>query len=220
MTRFILSGLTAAIAVAVLSGTGCQSTGVGDPCVPEQEYDPAFLGFVKEEVSVESKSFQCESRLCLVNHFQGRVTCPYGQKPTATGATPGDGSNNYPPAKSCITPADQPVTGQANGAFLDPVAKDEVKANCSGRQAKNAVYCSCRCANVNGQTNDGANYCTCPDGFSCAQLVSAVSSTNAGLTGAYCIKSGTAYDVAQACTPLCDPTQATSASGCGKDYQF
>ncbi len=69
MTRSILAAVAAAVAVAVLSGTGCTSTGVGDPCTPEQEYDKSFTGFDFHEVNVESKSFQCQTRLCLVNHF-------------------------------------------------------------------------------------------------------------------------------------------------------
>ena len=79
MTRTILAGLAVSVFAVALSGTGCQSTGVGDPCTPEKEYDPTFAGFVEQEVSTEGESFQCQTRLCLVNHFQGRATCPYGQ---------------------------------------------------------------------------------------------------------------------------------------------
>ena len=88
MTRSILAAL-AATAVTILSGTGgCNSTGVGDPCTPEAEYSQAFLGFDKAEVNIEAKSFQCQTRLCLANHFQGRVTCPYGQARRATADPP------------------------------------------------------------------------------------------------------------------------------------
>src|ERR1700684_4367926 len=89
MTRSFFSVLMVTVAVMALSPAflqGCSQTGVGDPCVPEQEYDPTFLGFSAGEVNVESKSFDCETRLCLANHFQGRVTCPYGQ--TKAGAPP------------------------------------------------------------------------------------------------------------------------------------
>ncbi len=209
MTRLIMAGM-AAVAITLVSGTGCQSTGVGDPCTPEQEYDPSFLGFNPQEVSVESKSFQCESRLCLVNHFSGRVSCPYGQ----TSATMGNGT-----ASTCTTPIKAQVTGTVDGKLIsasdppvDPVAKDKVVPNCSSRQAANAVYCSCRCANVNGQTNDGANYCTCPDGFQCTQLVSSIGPTDQGLTGAYCVKSGTAYDPT---TSICSPCNPDSTPNCG-----
>jgi hypothetical protein len=208
MTRLIMAGM-AAVAITLVSGTGCQSTGVGDPCIPEQEYDPSFLGFNPQEVSVESKSFQCQSRLCLVNHFSGRVSCPYGQ----TSASMGNGT-----ATPCSTPIGAKVTGTVDGNPIsqnnppvDPVRKDKVLANCSSRQAANAVYCSCRCANVNGQTNDGANYCTCPDGFQCTQLVSSIGPADQGLTGAYCIKANTAYDPNQVCAP-CDPA---STPNCG-----
>ena len=66
------------LALGVLA-VGCQSGGIGDPCTPEDEYQQYFSGYEVTEVNIESKSFQCETRLCLVNHFQGRVSCPYGQ---------------------------------------------------------------------------------------------------------------------------------------------
>ena len=59
-----------------VAGPGCADEGIGNPCTPEQEYNPDFLGFDEKEVNVESKSFQCRTRLCLVNHFRGRVSCP------------------------------------------------------------------------------------------------------------------------------------------------
>jgi hypothetical protein len=64
---------------ASLIGSNCGGSGVGDPCVPEDEYLTTFSGFAVGEVNVESRSFQCLTRVCLVNHFQGRVSCPFGQ---------------------------------------------------------------------------------------------------------------------------------------------
>jgi hypothetical protein len=216
MTRSILAAFAATIAVTVLAGTGgCNSTGVGDPCTPEAEYDPAFLGFDAAEVNVEEKSFQCETRLCLANHFQGRVTCPYGQASTGTAAatTAYDGTKG---TTGCITPTLQPVTG------LDPTTgvvasvagqmPGAVLPQCADRTAAEAVYCSCRCANVDGQTNDGSNYCSCPTGFSCTQLVSSVGAgTDPGLVGAYCIKNATAFDPNNSCSTEC----AAATGGCG-----
>jgi hypothetical protein len=200
MTRSILAALAAVAAVTVLSGTGCNSTGVGDPCVPEQEYDPTFLGFNVQEVNVESKSFQCQTRLCLVNHFQGLVSCPYGQ----------DSQGNPPPGAktACLTPGiQQKVTGNP----ADPKTGATVQPTCADRTADKAVYCSCRCANVDGQTNDGANYCTCPDGFKCTPLVSSIGAADQGLTGSYCIKTGTEYDPNKSCGSECE----ASAKNCG-----
>lgn len=186
----------------VAPGPGCADEGIGDPCTPEQEYSEDFLGFDEKEVNVESKSFQCRSRLCLVNHFRGRVSCPYGQ--TAEGTT-------TPPATECTVPgsADK-ITGlvdQGNPAsFRDPRKKALVPPQCVDRAADKAVYCSCRCANIDGQTNDGANYCECPDGFTCERLVTSIGKGNEGLTGSYCIKNNTKYDPATACTSGdCDP---------------
>ena len=118
MTRTILAGLAVSVFAVALSGTGCQSTGIGDPCTPEKEYDPTFAGFVEQEVSTEGESFQCQTRLCLVNHFQGRATCPYGQDSMG---------HAIPPATAaCVTPGiNQPVTGVGRPGVTQPaVATD------------------------------------------------------------------------------------------------
>jgi hypothetical protein len=195
MTRSILAVIAAGIAVAVLSGTGCKQTGVGDPCVPEQEFQPTFQGFNEQEVNVESKSFQCQTRLCLVNHFRGRVSCPYGQKA-------GD-----PPAGAklaCAVPGSDPATSPITGNPQDTTNGKNVQAQCLDRTADKAVYCSCRCQNVDGRTDDGANYCTCPDGFHCSQLVTSIGAANEGLTGGYCVKDATDFNRANACGQSCD----------------
>ncbi|MFT3771948.1 MAG: hypothetical protein QM820_41610 [Minicystis sp.] len=81
MTRSIMLGLLALVSVGALGVVpiACQSGGVGDPCTPEDEYNTQFPGFKVAEENIESRSFQCSTRICLVNHFQGRVSCPYGQ---------------------------------------------------------------------------------------------------------------------------------------------
>ncbi|AUX22122.1 hypothetical protein SOCEGT47_026230 [Sorangium cellulosum] len=82
MTRSILSGLLGLLSVVAMASlpSACESGGVGDPCLPEEEYDPQFAGFKVTEENIESRSFQCQTRICLVNHFQGRVSCPLGQE--------------------------------------------------------------------------------------------------------------------------------------------
>jgi hypothetical protein len=226
MTRTILAGLAVAVTAVSFLGTGCQSTGVGDPCTPEQEYDPTFAGFSNQEVSTEGESFQCQTRLCLVNHFQGRVSCPYGQN--QAGGPPGQTPSGYkatlvpgsPATAGCVTPGLQtPVTGPLNSsnAPVDPTAGMEVQPQCTERTADKTVYCSCRCADLNG-TQNGGNFCNCPSGFTCTQLVSSLSSgSDQGLTGGYCIKSGTAFSetATAAMQAPCTPCGASGTPNCG-----
>lgn len=161
-----------AIASLGLIAMGCESGGVGDPCIPEDEYNPNFASFSSEEVNVESRSFQCETRVCLVNKFQGRVSCPYGA-PVA-----GDGN--------CAIPGTDP-----NSTNPEDKVQVAVAAQLVDRREDKAVYCSCRCANAQGGKDDGANYCDCPSGFSCEKLVDDVGLGGTQLAGSYCVKEGT-----------------------------
>ena len=234
MIRSVFVALAAFVAITAVSAQGCKASGVGDPCIPEKEFDQTFLGFDPGEVNVESKSFQCLTRLCLVNHFRGRVTCPYGQNKTADGLPTVDGATggSWPVtdkfkqvAHECGIPgapfdtgtgkltseATDAVTGDPVG---DPADGRQVHPQCLDREAVDTVYCSCRCANADGKTDDGANYCTCPDGFTCNQLVSPVGLGDVGLTGAYCIKKNTVYDPSSSCLGACDPTLPDHSQDC------
>jgi hypothetical protein len=207
-----------AILTVFLVGTGlllaipaCKDEGVGDPCTPEQEYDPSFIGFDEKEVNVESKSFQCRTRICLVNHFRGRASCPYGQ---STEGNPPAGTKS-----ACTVPGDstKQITGLTNPddpvSFRDPRKKKLVPPQCVDRAADKAVYCSCRCADINGDTPSDQTFCKCPDGFACSPLVTSIGKGNEGLTGSYCIKSGTDYNKDTACNQGdCDPV----AKKCGE----
>ncbi len=205
MTRTILILIAVGAFLGVIAGPGCAAGGVGDPCTPEQEYDVCFAGFDEQEVNVESKSFQCQTRLCLVNHFQGRVSCPYGQSAGETKIPSGQCADLlggspvalYAGQPTCSIPGgsavlgDGAATGSLGSAFQVQVA---VQPQVTPRQASNTVYCSCRCANVNGATDDGPVYCACPDGYTCTQLVTSIGTTEQELTGGYCIKTGTAFN--------------------------
>lgn len=187
-----------------LLGLGCEPGGVGDPCVPEDEYNLEFNGFSVDQVNVESRSFQCLTRVCLVNHFQGRVSCPYGQSET-TADTCATGDARCSPggdlhATSCRIP------GQTGGDVHDRISVP-VPPQQEGRPADSAVYCSCRCAGPD--TN--ANYCECPSGFSCVELVDDLGIARGQLAGSYCIKNGTRWE--DRATPDCNPATAN----CGGD---
>jgi hypothetical protein len=162
------SSMEASASFCLPDGAAANAAAVGAPCVPSTEEDPLISGFDVSEVNLDSKNSACASGVCLVNHFQGRVTCPDGQ--SASGQGP-DGAPGCRAPGSC-----DPVTVQ-------------VPPQCTDRPAAAAVYCSCRCANAAGQTDDGDTYCTCPGTMMCVQVSS----------GGYCIKAGTGYDASAPC---------------------
>jgi hypothetical protein len=189
---------------------GCQAGGVGDPCIPEDEYQQGFTGYSVTEVNVESRSFQCETRVCLVNHFQGRVSCPYGQ--TEEEVAGWEQAPNWR-APLCAIPG---TNGNRNTDRISvPVQPQKYR-----RRASEAVYCSCRCANADGNTDDGARYCDCPNGYECEHLIDDVGLGSTQLAGAYCIKKGTRYNEAEAeASPDCVP-QRRHPSYCGESRPY
>ena len=168
-----------------LFAQGCQSGGVGDPCTPEDEYQQGFSGFSPTELNVESRSFQCETRVCLVNHFRGRVSCPLGQNEKVVAAVK-DSSKTHSDGEACRVPGS---TGKDAQEIQVPV-----QPQCTSRKAASAVYCSCRCDGP----DSNAKYCQCPSGFTCQKftefdLGAAVSAASGQLRGSYCIKEKTQY---------------------------
>jgi hypothetical protein len=161
--------------------SGCHSGDVGAECLPEDEYSQDIQGFALDEVDAENRSFQCETRVCLVNHFQGRVSCPYGQTEQQAQSNP-----------QCFVPdSSTPIRGAVSPQLL-------------GRRARDAVYCSCRC---NGPDHN-ARYCDCPSGFSCQDLVPALGLGEGELTGSYCVREGTTFVSGQPISAaVCDASQ-------------
>jgi hypothetical protein len=181
-------------ALAAYGALGCESGGVGAPCIPEDEYKQNFSGFALQEVNVESRSFQCETRVCIVNHFQGRVSCPYGQ------ADPEGSTVPVTDRTRCRVPGgDGTLCTDANGDVVVCGAGtnnvDEIRQPVDPqlifRNAEDTVYCSCRCKGPDAN----AVYCECPSGFTCSELVRDIGVPGRGqLVGSYCIKPGTEYD--------------------------
>jgi len=190
-----------------LSALGCDPGGVGDPCTPEDEYRQQVPGYAVTEVNVESRSFQCETRVCLVNHFQGRVSCPYGQTPEEATECMGGGDCSPNNGKGCRVPG---TDGQEtnNGQFVDRI-EVAVAPQLIERSADDAVYCSCRCDG----DDENARYCECPSGFACVELVEDLGLGADQLAGSYCIKEGTRYNTQQSVGMKCDK----NAKNCGNE---
>ncbi len=169
----------AGLALLISGALACESGGVGDPCIPDDEFNDGFTGFDVGEVNVESRSYQCETRVCLVNKFQGRVSCPYGT----------NGPNPDPTAAPTVDhnlPCEVPN--------FEGIVQVPVLPQLTERKPDQAVYCSCRCAGA----DPNARYCECPSGFECAEIVqnraSGANQENANLAGSYCIRSGSNID--------------------------
>lgn len=198
MTRSIPASWLILAAAMGLGALACEPGGVGDPCIPEDEYQTTFGGYDPSEVNVESRSFQCETRVCLVNHFQGRVSCPYGQTEADVPANPAcpqcTGNLAGTDPKRCRIPG---TSGQLAEDIINvPVPAQLVRRTAAaspehgGEGVQDSVYCSCRCKNADGSKDDGARYCDCPSGFSCEKLIDDLGLGSSQLAGYYCIKSG------------------------------
>ncbi len=169
------------ILATVLAGCEPETepAGVGDPCVPEEEHQPTFGGFDYMEVSVETGSVQCRTRVCLVNQFQGRVSCPYGQ-------TEADLELPATDPRRCRLPGtSDPVTVRVPPQLVRRTAAASPPRH--PEYAKDAVYCSCRCDGP----DPNARYCRCPSGFHCEKLIEDLGFGSAELAGSYCVEDGT-----------------------------
>ena len=225
MTRLLSAGSWSVVALLLgLSALGCTPGGVGDPCTPEDEYQQNFNGFQVTETNVESRSFQCETRLCLVNHFQGRVSCRLGQS-AASGAPWLDPGTKPKPTQpntdwkpQCSIPGTAVDRGPDDeaaqtGRYSPDNINVEVKPQLTKRQTEKAVYCSCRCDGP----DKNARYCECPEGFQCEPVVQDLKITEGAgqLAGSYCIRAGSKYDPNASTVDTCLDNPA--ACGCDKD---
>lgn len=130
-----------AISAAAALPSSCQTGGIGDPCTPEDEYRGTFAGFQLTQENIESRSFQCESRICLVNFFQGRVSCPAGQsakEPCAgpDASCPGEG-------EACV-----------ESDVFAPACTDDTACEALGTACNAEGFCECSAS-------------SCPTGYSC-----------------------------------------------------
>jgi hypothetical protein len=148
--------------------SGVEGAPVGSPCLPLQEIRSNFADFHVTDVTLDLGTPACDSGICLVNHFEGRVSCPYGQL-----ADDVDAGN-----AGCFVPgADVSVT-------------TPVEAQLVSRRPEDTVTCSCQCKGPGP-----GPYCDCPSGTVCAPLVDSVGVAAADAhVGSYCIARGTEYE--------------------------
>jgi hypothetical protein len=197
--------LVAACFVGILGGNAvaCAVTGVGDPCIPEQEFSEKSGSAQPTDLTIDVNSVQCDTRVCLSHYFKGRVSCPYGNN--------GQIGQNKAGVKCIAVKKGNDLVrdfytldGSIGGTPCCPVLGDihqapigkPVDGQCSLRPAKDAVYCSCRCAVPDDKDIDKSlvNLCTCPDGYQCKPLCDSTngncSAIPKGKWGSYCVKAG------------------------------
>jgi hypothetical protein len=142
------------IAIAVSLGLlQCSSRGgessIGTHCTPGSETNHQFAGFKVVEETIVTGAPECGGGVCLVNHFQGRVSCPLGQAPPQPCSGPADLSCE--PGSTC-------VQAGTLAPGCDPSAPDKGSSACAGYGGVcNAATGSCMC----NQTADcpGSMYC-------------------------------------------------------------
>jgi hypothetical protein len=142
----------------------------------DEEQFPTFSGSILSEVVIETNS-SCKTGSCLANHFQGRVTCPTGQSADQIAA--GAGVCTVSNSEGGVEAVSVPVAPQ-----------------CEDRPAADAVFCTCSCAG----DNPSLDYCACPDGFTCQQILAAGSRLgDPNLGNSFCIRDGTAWNGQTSC---------------------
>lgn len=153
---------------------------LGAPCLPDDERLPDFYGFSPYEVSVDANA-GCNSGVCVVNHLQGRVSCPYGQTEDESQTDP-----------KCFIPGTEL-------AVTVPVDPQHVES-----RAARAAICSCRCA------GDGPGpFCACPSDMQCSPLVEHLGlPTDQTLAGSYCIPRGSAWEPGPRSADYCNRSLA------------
>jgi hypothetical protein len=137
---------------------------LGSVCVPTDEADPSFSGFQFEDVTIDVGTQACESGVCVVEQFQGRVSCPLGSP----------GPDNGGSAGECRTPdSHRAVTVK-------------VLAQLVNRPPSLGSTCSCRCAGP----GDGP-FCDCGANLECVPLIDALGLGNDdAYAGSYCVPRG------------------------------
>lgn len=165
MTRSTLISLSAFVLLAL---TGCQSSDVGDPCIPQAI--PAG-GFAPQDIVIETTSVMCRTRVCLVYEFAGDPTHEFISLDEHTCELDGFDEDGV-----ALNP-------DGSQWYLDDLL-------CRSRHdIREHVYCSCRCDT--GVADSNVPLCDCPNGFACVELQEG---GGPGVEGSYCVRSAVTRD--------------------------
>jgi hypothetical protein len=135
---------------------------------------------------------------CLIYHFQGRASCPYGQTDVDIASLePTD------PARCRLPLADGTMTTNPVVAAVLPQLTE--------RRPEKTIYYTCACSG----SDSGREYCTCPKAMHCeVQTLT----QQFGITG-LCVRDDSVYDPASLSATVCSKTGADSSTDCGNSRQ-
>lgn len=155
-----MRNLLFSVLVLVVMLAGCQASGVGDPCTPEQVPTD---GFRSGEAYLETSSVQCRTRTCIV----------FGL----------DGDPNFP---KTLGGAPNPECPSGTRQVTDPLTMEVVNVICPPEdQIDERVYCTCRC---DAPADSNAPTCECDEGFKCEPILDESFSGSEGFVGGYCVR--------------------------------
>ncbi|MEO6600632.1 MAG: hypothetical protein ABIQ16_12200 [Polyangiaceae bacterium] len=154
---------------------------LGSTCVGPNESGASFSGYSVREVNLDPASTECSSKLCLKDHFQGRVSCPYGQ---AAGAA------------QCFLPGlDTPVTVEVDPQLHARRSSLASICSCHCEGTGPGPYCTCPDSMECARLVDDLGFGGAPN----------------QLAGSYCIPTGSKYDstgpAAPCSSPNCGPAR-------------
>ena len=157
-----------------------------------------------------------------MNHFQGRVSCPYGQieDPNApnSGLATCMGTSEHRNSQECLPGGSLHARScqvpDRDGARWEDRIAVSVEPQYTERKAEDTVYCSCRC----GGEGDPKTFCECPSNYKCEPLVEDLGLGKGQLAGSYCIKKGTVWDPGEQAQVPCNPSIASNL--CGDSYTY
>lgn len=198
------------VLVSIISGLGLQiacsndeaaDTQLGLTCTRQaaDEQEPAFAGYSASEVNLAFSSIAHRvDDFCLIYHFQGRSSCPYGQTETEIATLPATD-----PARCRVTTGDLSMTDQPVDVAVLPQLVD--------RPPEKTIYNSCACSG----TDASQKYCDCPSGMHCE---SQPEHPQTKITGV-CVRDDSVYDTAARAGLECSKTDSDPSTDCGNNRQ-
>jgi hypothetical protein len=156
-----------AVALLGLLVGACANEGVGDPCIPETipcsttTNDAGVVTGKKCGFNVSESYIESSSVQC-----RSRLCIVHNLDNKSGGQVPAD------PTKVC---GESPGQGQPAWTRADGcVTEDELSAS---------IFCTCRCDGP----STSVEFCSCPSGFSCQEILSLGGD---GIRGSYCVRKG------------------------------